>query len=142
MQNKEGDFGVLLKIFLNWTKYKFFLHINSKKEIYFYEGQIWWVALGRNIGYEMDGKNREFNRPVIILKKYSSSMCLVVPLTTKVKDNSPYYQFEFFVNGKRNAANLTQARSISTKRLLQKETALSNKKFKEIKRAFIRLLEK
>src|ERR1700731_1059849 len=37
--------------------------------LYFREGEIWWVRLGKNIGYETDGKSREFTRPVIILKK-------------------------------------------------------------------------
>src|ERR1700676_295958 len=39
--------------------------------LYFREGEISWVRLGKNIGYETDGKSREFTRPVIILKKYN-----------------------------------------------------------------------
>ena len=39
--------------------------------LYFREGEIWWVRLGKNIGYETDGKSREFTRPVIVLKKYN-----------------------------------------------------------------------
>src|SRR5947199_8153348 len=39
--------------------------------LYFREGEVWWVRLGKNIGYESDGRSREFTRPVIILKKYS-----------------------------------------------------------------------
>ena len=27
--------------------------------LYFREGEIWWVRLGKNIGYETDGKSRE-----------------------------------------------------------------------------------
>ena len=60
MKNKEGNFIELFKNFLDWTKYKLFLHVNPKKDIYFYEGQIWWAALGRNVGFEMDGKNENF----------------------------------------------------------------------------------
>ncbi len=30
---------------------------------YFREGEIWWVRLGKNIGYETDGKSREFTPP-------------------------------------------------------------------------------
>ena len=39
--------------------------------LFYREGEIWWVRLGKNIGYELDGKSREFTRPVIVLKKYN-----------------------------------------------------------------------
>jgi len=135
------DINELLKIFAKWTKKKVFHHLDTTKDdLYFYEGQIWWAALGKNVGFEMDGKHEDFNRPVLIIKKYSRYMCFVLPLTTKVKDDLPYYQYKFFVNGRKNAANLTQGRTISTKRLLQKEGALSKKTFHEIRSAFIELL--
>src|SRR5208282_4436332 len=35
--------------------------------LYFREGEIWWVRLGHNVGYEADGKSREFTRPVVVL---------------------------------------------------------------------------
>jgi hypothetical protein len=34
--------------------------------LYFREGEVWWVRLGKNIRYETDGKSREFTRPAII----------------------------------------------------------------------------
>lgn len=37
----------------------------------FSEGQIWWAALGKNVGVEINGKNKDFSRPVVILKKLS-----------------------------------------------------------------------
>ena len=43
--------------------------------LYFREGEMWWVRLGHNIGYEANGKSREFTRPVIILKKLLPSLC-------------------------------------------------------------------
>ena len=51
--------------------------------LYFREGEIWWVRLGHNIGYEADGKSREFTRPVIILKKYNQYSFLELPLPFK-----------------------------------------------------------
>jgi hypothetical protein len=57
--------------------------------LYFREGEIWWVRLGKNIGYETDGKSREFTRPVVILKKYNQYSFLALPLTTAPKPN-PY----------------------------------------------------
>src|ERR1700686_1884350 len=57
--------------------------------LYFREGEVWWVRLEKNIGYETDGKSREFTRPVIILKKYNQYSFLALPLTTEPKPN-PY----------------------------------------------------
>ena len=34
--------------------------------LYFRDGEIWWARLGVNIGYEMDGKNSNFARPVTV----------------------------------------------------------------------------
>jgi hypothetical protein len=58
--------------------------------LYFREGEVWWVRLGKNIGYETDGKSREFTRPVIILKKYNQYSFLASPLTTAQKPNPLY----------------------------------------------------
>jgi len=113
----------------------------NKRELYFYEGQVWWSALGKNIGYEIDGKHELFTRPVLILKKYSSTMCFILPLTTKIKDENPPYQFTFHLNGIKNAVNLTQGRTISVKRLLQKEGNISKKLLYETKDKFIDYLK-
>ncbi len=67
-------------------------------------------------------------------------MCFILPLTTKIKSNSPIYQYQLHFNGRKNAANLTQGRTISTKRLLQKEGSINKKKFREIRTAFVNLL--
>ncbi len=58
--------------------------------LYFREGEIWWVRLGKHIGYETDGKSREFTRPVIVVKKYNQYSFLALPLTTVPKPN-PYH---------------------------------------------------
>ena len=41
---------------------------DETKRVYFHEGDIWWVRLGVNVGYEIDGKDRDFARPVIVLR--------------------------------------------------------------------------
>jgi hypothetical protein len=41
----------------NMTKKKF----NDETEpLYFRDGEIWWVRLGVNVGYEIDGKSEHF----------------------------------------------------------------------------------
>src|SRR4051812_27319720 len=50
--------------------------------VYFHEGDIWWVRLGVNVGFEIDGKHRQFARPVIVLRKYNQYSFLALPLST------------------------------------------------------------
>src|SRR5438552_937336 len=75
--------------------------------LFYREGEIWWIRLGKNIGYELDGKDREFTRPVIVLKKYNQYSFLALPLTTKSKAN-PYRLPIGSVAGKQAFASLSQ----------------------------------
>jgi mRNA interferase MazF len=86
---------------------------------YFREGEIWWVRLGKNIGYETNGKSGEFTRPVIILKKYNQYSFLALPLTTAQKPN-PYRLSIGMIEGKQAFATLSQLRNIDSKRLVKK----------------------
>ena len=87
--------------------------------LFYREGEIWWVRLGKNVGYELDGKSREFTRPVIVLKKYNQSSFLALPLTTTQKRN-PYRLPIGMVDGKQAFATLSQLRNIDSKRLVMK----------------------
>jgi mRNA interferase MazF len=85
--------------------------VDETARLYFREGEIWWVRLGKNIGYETDGKSREFTRPVIILKKYNQYSFLALPLTTAPKPNS--YRLPIgMVDGKQAFATLSQLRNM------------------------------
>ena len=79
-----------MKAFDAWNKVK--KSIDSYVEEsrpFFSAGEIWWSRLGVNVGYETDGKNGTFQRPVIILKKYNQYSFLALPLTSSPKRN-PY----------------------------------------------------
>ena len=86
---------------------------------YFREAEVWWVRLGRNIGYETNGKSREFTRFVIILKKYNQYSFLALPLTTAPKPN-PYRVPIGMIDEKQAFATLSQLRNIDSKRLVKK----------------------
>ncbi len=45
--------------------------------------EVWFVNLGKNVGSEINGKTKEFWRPVLVLKKLSHNALLVIPLTTQ-----------------------------------------------------------
>ena len=107
--------------------------IDELERLYYREGEIWWVRLGKNIGYETDGKSREFTRPVIVLKKYNQYSFLAVPLTTAQKPN-PYRLPIGIVDGKHAFATLSQLRNIDSKRLVKKITFVSDDALDAIKK--------
>jgi hypothetical protein len=56
------------KDFFGWAKVKANLH-HKRKINYFNEREVWWCAMGANIGHEQDGKGKLWTRPVLILRK-------------------------------------------------------------------------
>jgi len=101
-----------------WTR-TLIIATGEAARLYFREGEVWWVRLGRNIGYEVNGKSREFTRPVIILKTYNQYSFLALPLTTAPKP-SPYRLPIGVMDGKHAFATLSQLRNIDSKRLVKK----------------------
>ena len=91
----------------------------SDKQISFYEREVWWYIAGLNIGVEIDGKHEFFLRPCIIVRKFNKDMGLVVPITTKDKDNKYYYKVTGAEDKVYNSC-LSQIRTISSKRLFKK----------------------
>jgi mRNA interferase MazF len=88
---------------------------DESARLYFREGEVWWVRLGKNIGYETNGKSREFTRPVIILKKYNQYSFLALPLTTAPKPN-PYRLPIGMIDGRQAFATLSQLRNIDSQK--------------------------
>ena len=92
---------------------------DEESRLFFRDGDIWWVRLGVNVGYETDGKSGEFTRPVIVLKKYNQYSFLAAPLTTAQRPNR--YRLPIgIVGGKEASATLSQLRNIDSKRLVKK----------------------
>lgn len=81
-----------------WNKIKIEIQLTTNKSsLYFREKEVWWASLGANLGHEEDGKNKKFERPVLILRKFNKHLMLVIPLTSKIKENNKYY-FKCFLN--------------------------------------------
>jgi mRNA interferase MazF len=113
-----------MKDFDRWNKIKKATDAaDEEKRLFFREGEIWWIRLGINVGYETDGKSAEFTRPVIVLKKYNQYSFLALPLTTAQKPN-PYRLPIGAVGGKEAYATLSQLRNVDSKRLVKKITHL------------------
>ena len=118
------------KNFLKWNKIK--QNINNKKPgKLFKEREIWWCSFGLNIGDEQDGKNINFERPALIIKKFNRNIFWAIPLTTKKKNNK--YYSPIIYKDRQDFLILSQIRLISSKRLLRKVAKLPQNKFKNIK---------
>lgn len=102
------------KDFKTWHKIKLYLH-NEKERPHFHEGEVWFCSLGENIGFEQDGRGKEFMRPVVIVRKFNKEVCWGLPLTKNPKRGK--YYFSFNLNGKTSTAILSQLKLIDSKRL-------------------------
>ena len=105
------------KNFDKWNSLKKELH--KKRNIpFFHEREIWWCALGLNIGFEEDGKNENFERPVLIVRVFSREVLWVLPMTSQNKEGKYYYKF--YYKSCKYFVILSQLRLISSRRLLRK----------------------
>ena len=105
----------------------------------FSEGQIWWAALGKNVGVEINGKHEDYSRPVVIFKKLSHLCFLAIPLTSQPHTGTWYAEFNF--RGKTEYAVLSQIRMMSVSRLYNRMGKLSTGDFKKIKAGFRKLIK-
>lgn len=109
-----------------------------KRDILFKEGEIWWCALGINIGREVYGKGKNFRRPVIIFKKLSLDTCIALPMTTVEQKGSWFHRMKIFEEYQ--WVTMNQIRLISTNRLHKKLTRISQEQFQELKKSVALLL--
>ena len=105
----------------------------------FKERDIWWVSVGVNVGFEEDGKDTNYVRPVLIVKKFSREMFLGVPMSTKLKDNK--YYIPVTVKNNTVSVMISQIRVFSSKRIWNKLAELDHGDFskilEELKKFFI-----
>jgi mRNA interferase MazF len=120
------------KDFDTWNKQKKSIH--AKSDIKFYHPRdIWWCRLGLNIGYEQDGKDNEFERPVLVLKSFGPYICLIAPLTTSEKKHM--YRIPVgLIKGKEARVIVSQIKVVDTKRFVEKIGVLDIKIFREIQK--------
>lgn len=119
------------KDFNEWNKLKQDLDARGM-HTFVHPREIWWCSLGINVGAEINGKNENFERPVIVIKVYSRETLLVLPVTSKQKDDKFHHKIE--TNQKIIWVKLTQPRVISNKRLLRKVDVLGEEKFETLKK--------
>ncbi len=122
-----------MKDFDKWNAEKIRIE-NYSLHKYYHPRDIWCCSLGVNTGNEQDGKNKGFQRPVLILKAWSKETCLTIPLTTSLKLNK--YRIPIgLVKNKESKVIISQLKTIDTKRLVNKITVLDTEIFKHIRKS-------
>ncbi|MBT4376483.1 type II toxin-antitoxin system PemK/MazF family toxin [archaeon] len=122
-----------------WTPTK--IEINNKKlsPKGFKQREIWICNVGDNVGFEEDGKGKDFTRPVLILKVFNRRFCYVTPLSTTPKRGRYFYAFDGNT-GRTSVSLLSQLRAIDSIRLRDKIGFVNKKDFEEIKRRIAELI--
>lgn len=108
---------------------------NIEKRPFFHEREIWWCAVGANIGFEQDGGGRDFLRPIIVFKKFNNEIFWAIPLTHTQKKVKYYFQFNI-KKGMSSTAVLSQVRLIDARRLSHKLGDISDIDFEKLKKKF------
>ena len=116
------------KEFNKWNNKKIIIN-KTKKVPFFHEREIWFCFLGVNIGFEQDGQGEDFQRPVVIIKKFNNEICWAIPLSKTEKRNRYYFAFSF---DKENVsvALLSQIKLIDVHRFSRKIGIISENDFK------------
>mgnify|MGYP001605912618 CR=1 FL=1 len=126
------------KDFLKWHSKKATVDAIPARP-FFHEWEIWWCALGVNVGFEQDGGGEDFLRPVVIFRKFNNQIFWAIPLTHTQKTTKYYFPFVF--DGKmESVAVLSQLRLIDARRLSHKLGDLSDADFGELTKKFKALL--
>jgi hypothetical protein len=79
--------------FNNWNELK--QKLESKKPLPFKQGEIYFMSVGQNIGYEVYGKKDLFLRPVLVYRKLSKQTFIGIPLSSKQKDGTYFFTFRY-----------------------------------------------
>ncbi|MCR4311526.1 MAG: type II toxin-antitoxin system PemK/MazF family toxin [Candidatus Taylorbacteria bacterium] len=113
-------------------------HLNETEgTALFHEREVWWCALGANVGFEQDGNGELFTRPVVILSKFNLDACLVMPLTAKPKKGKYYFPVGN-ISGREAVAVLSQIRFVDRKRLALKIATMDNKTFQALTKEVVK----
>ena len=121
------------KDFDGWNEDKKAIDEHAHAPLY-REREIRWCRFGTNIGFEQDGTGAGRSRPALILKGFSRSVCLVIPLTTSTKEN-PYHVAVGMIGGRAASAIISQLRLVDTKRLEKRVAIIDRQTFENIRKA-------
>ncbi len=127
----------MFKHFLEWIHDK--ISIDKKDRcLQIKQSEVYWCALGENVGDEENGKGGKFRRPVLIFKKFNNNIFWGIPMTTKNKDNK--YYIKILLRDVEQSVIISQLRVLDTKRLDSKIGYISKLDFIKVVNSVISLL--
>ena len=121
------------KDFDKWNIKKKEIH-NQKPAVFCHTREVWWCAIGFNVGFEQDGTGKNFDRPVIVIRVFNLNIFLGVALTGNKKIGRYYFPLGK-IEGRDASVILSQVRLIDTKRLVRKIATIDKNTFEELKKA-------
>ena len=128
-----------MKEFDLWNEVK--KETNKKNyPLHFKEREIYFIRVGKNIGFEQNGKGKYFLRPVLVLRKFSKYFFVGIPLTSQAKEDMFHFKFSFRDNRK-SYAILSQIRAFDANRLERKIGKMNNDDFLDLKKRLRELLK-
>ncbi|OHA18923.1 MAG: hypothetical protein A3C08_02520 [Candidatus Taylorbacteria bacterium RIFCSPHIGHO2_02_FULL_47_18] len=110
-----------------WNKRKKIID-GEKRNPDFHEREIWWCAIGVNVGSEQHSQTSDYSRPVVIVKKFTRDVFWAIPLTTKIKDGIPF-RIRFTLEDMINDILVLQMRIFDSKRLIRKVGVMPKEDF-------------
>jgi mRNA interferase MazF len=133
-----------LNIYDQWNNDKKKIQTQKKFEFFVNIREIWFTKMGKNIGFEEDGK-KSFLRPVLVIKKIGN-LFFTVALTTKGKNESNFYhkfkEIELHNPKYKNSsyAILSQVKVMDKKRFVEHIGNVSKEEFSCVKQKLKALL--
>ena len=121
MANNTDKYPIDNKRFDEWNEKKKEAHYLNKPPIY-HEREIWWVMIGENVSSEINGKGKDFLRPVLVIRKYGN-LFFGVPLSSQIHHGIWYDRFK--CRNRTQCALLSQAGRLSANRLRYKMGRIS-----------------
>ncbi|MFH1244497.1 MAG: type II toxin-antitoxin system PemK/MazF family toxin [bacterium] len=118
------------KDFDGWIEKKKETDAKTSRAPYFKERDIWWVSVGVNVGFEEDGKNGNYVRPVLVIKKFNQELFVGLPMSTKLKNNK--YYLPVSMQGREVSVLISQLRVFSSKRIWNKLGELDPTDFEKV----------
>lgn len=129
-----------MKNFEAWNQIKQILDISEQAVLFFKTREIWFMALGENVGQEQNGTGEEFLRPVLVLKKFNKSLFWGVPCTSKKKSGTYYFDLGE-VEKRQNTLILSQMRLLDAKRLKYRLGVVDKITFSNIQKSLKQIID-
>lgn len=104
---------------------------STNPNLYYAEGEVWWMKIGHNVGSEQNGSIDTFSRPVVIVRGFSRTLFWGIPLSNT--SNRSQYVEPVIVDGIERAANISQMRAIDTRRVGTKIGSITTAELAAIK---------